>query len=187
MLNFLEELDTKLLLAINGSHCSFCDYLMFRASDKWIWVPFYFFLAFILLKRFKSELWKIILSAGVLILLSDQLSGLIKNYVMRYRPCHNLNLQPQIHLVNEYCGGMFGFVSSHAANSFALMAFIILLIKNKPAWLVSALIGWCLLVSYSRIYLAAHYPSDIAGGWIVGWVAAIIIFNLYKRFLIRKT
>jgi undecaprenyl-diphosphatase len=183
MVEWLENIDTQLLLLINGSHCTFCDFIFYWASDRIIWIPFYLFLAFVLYRRFGIEMWKILLSVTALIFLSDQISVLIKDIVMRYRPCHNLLLQSQIHLVNGKCGGQFGFVSSHAANSFALASFLILLASQKIKWLTVLLLSWCLLVSYSRVYLGTHYPSDIVGGWILGFALAALAFNFYKKLL----
>ena len=128
-----------------------------------------------------TGIWKLLLSVGVLILLSDQLSVLIKDTVMRYRPCHNLLLQSKIILLNNYCGGLYGFVSSHAANSSALAAFLILLPVKKIKGIALIMITYCILIAYSRMYHGAHYPSDIAGGWIVGLTLSLTIYFFYKK------
>ncbi|MFI5218431.1 MAG: phosphatase PAP2 family protein, partial [Bacteroidia bacterium] len=66
-MDWLKSIDAQLLLFINSHHCAFCDFIFYWASDRFIWIPFYLFLAFVLFKRFKSETWKILLSATVLI------------------------------------------------------------------------------------------------------------------------
>ena len=43
------------------------------------------------------------------------------------------------------------------------------------------MIAWAVLVSYSRIYVGVHYPGDIVMGAILGFLAAIITYQLYKR------
>jgi len=114
------------------------------------------------------------------IAISDQLaSHLIKNLVMRYRPTHNLILSPHIHIVDNYRGGLYGFVSSHAANTTALTAFIIMLMPEKRilAW---CLCFWVAVICYSRMYLGVHYPSDIAGGIIVGVFSAWVTNRLWR-------
>lgn len=186
MPEFLKEIDTKLFLLINNHHCNFCDIIFYWASYRFTWIPLYIFLAFLLYKNFRNEFWKILIAVAVLILLTDQLSVLIKNEVMRYRPCHNLILQSQIHLVNGECGGQFGFVSSHAANSSGLALFLIFLLRRKVKWLAFVLLIWCFIVSYSRIYLGAHYPLDVLGGWILGIFLASIIVYFYKKILLKE-
>src|SRR3569832_1461671 len=109
----LRSLDYSLFLFFNGLHNTFFDFIMWWASNKWIWIPFYAYLAWFLYRKYPKHVFSFLILAGVMIALSDQLSStIIKNAVARLRPCHNLSLTSQIHLVNGYCGGMFGFVSS---------------------------------------------------------------------------
>ena len=187
MAEFLKNIDSKLFQFINSHYCSSCDFIFYWASDRWIWIPFYIFLLYAVYKNSGKETFKIILSIAVLILLTDQVSVFVKDHVMRYRPCHNLILQSQIHLVNNYCGGQYGFVSSHAANSSGLALFLFFLFRKKINLLSVFIFSWCLLVSYSRIYLGQHYPTDVFGGWIVGFVSAWIIFYFYKKYFLTKT
>jgi len=91
------------------------------------------------------------------------------------RPSHEPDLQDKVHIVNDYRGGRYGFVSSHAANSFALAMLISLLVR-KRRW-VALFFLWAILVSYSRIYLGVHYPGDIFGGALVGIMCAYIVFK----------
>ena len=75
---------------------------------------------------FKFFGWKkalvIVLLGGVAVGLADLSSKyLFKEVFLRYRPSHNLLLKDKIHLVNNYRGGMYGFVSSHSANMFAIV------------------------------------------------------------------
>ena len=48
---------------------------------------------------------------------------LFKNVFQRLRPCHNPQIADWVHIVNNKCGGQFGFVSSHAANVFAFATY----------------------------------------------------------------
>jgi hypothetical protein len=84
--------------------------------------------------------------------LTDQISLMIKNSVDRLRPSHNPSLEGLIHLVNGQCGGIYGFVSSHASNTFNVAVLSLLLIKKR--WYTSiSILAWAASISYSRIYL----------------------------------
>lgn len=160
-------------------HSPFWDSVMMGISNRVIWIPLYIFLAYLIIRRFGKSSWLIILFAILAVAMSDQAaSHLVKNMVMRYRPSHNLILGPQLHIVNDYRGGMYGFASSHASNTFALATFILLLMPEKKL-LVSLLFVWAVVVCYSRMYLGVHYPSDIVGGAIIGIICAWVSYKLY--------
>ncbi|MCB0820770.1 MAG: phosphatase PAP2 family protein, partial [Bacteroidetes bacterium] len=129
---------------------------------------------------YKKQVAAILLGVILLITASDQVSVAIKNSVQRYRPCHNEVVNKQVHLVNNHCGGKFGFYSSHASNTLALSVFVYLLLPalRWKKWLFV----WPLLVGYSRIYLAAHYPADVATGWLAGAILAFAAFFTLRKF-----
>jgi undecaprenyl-diphosphatase len=87
--------------------------------------------------------------------------------------------------LNGGCGGIYGFISSHAANTFALAMFLGLLFKNKIKYFLPLIFLWAAIVSYSRIYNGVHYPADIAVGAIVGMGIGIVVFKIFE-FLDEK-
>lgn len=181
MLEALKNIDNAILLLINGHHSPFFDGFMMAMSNRFIWIPLYLILAYIVYRKFGNRGFLIIMLAGVAVGLSDQLaSHLIKNMVMRYRPSHNLILATKLHFVNDYRGGLYGFVSSHAANTFALALFLSLMMPEKRK-LILFLFCWVALVCYSRMYLGVHYPSDIAGGIIIGGFSAWLMYKIYFK------
>ena len=112
------------------------------------------------------------------IIIADQSSvQLFKNTFQRLRPCHNEAISNLVHIVNNKCGGLYGFVSSHATNTFAFAVFTSLFFSKKYISLL--LIFWALVVSYSRIYLGVHYPLDVIGGGILGLTIGILVFKIY--------
>lgn len=168
-------LDKNLFLAINGFHSSFWDGVMFGISAKFTWVPLYVAVLAVIIKNWKREsIWLVIALVGCIII-SDQIaSGLIKELVQRLRPSHAPELRNMVHLVNGYSGGQFGFVSSHAANTFGFAFLSSTLFKNRKY--TSVIFCWAVLVSYSRMYLGVHYPLDILGGALVGVLAALACY-----------
>ena len=182
MLEQLELLDKELFIFLNSIHSEWLDTIMWHISGKPQWIPFYLVLLYFTVKKFKKRVYIILPLIALLIFLSDQISvHFFKEVFERFRPCHNLELKEIVHLVNNKCGGKYGFVSSHATNTFAIGVFLSLLLKNRWALI---LIPWAALVSYSRVYLGVHYPSDILGGAILGsGIAMALYFSVYKTFL----
>jgi len=178
-LNWLEHLDRELFLLINQHYNHIFDVIMYWISNRFVWIPMYIVLLMISFKLFKDKIWLMILVVALMIVMSDQFSVLIKNYFQRYRPCHNLELQSMIHLVDG-CGGKFGFVSSHAANCFALATFLTLYLRKHLRWFPVFIFFWALLVGYSRVYTAVHYPGDVIGGGILGTGLGYFCFGLYS-------
>jgi undecaprenyl-diphosphatase len=185
MLENLKSIDTDLFLAINGAHSSFFDFLMFWASDKLIWIPLYVFFAFLLFRHYGKQAWILVLLAGVAIALSDlSCTYLFKNVFHRLRPCHEPSLEGIVHLVKGHCGGNYGFISSHASNSFALASFLSLLLGKKIRYFTFLIILWASLLCYSRVYLGVHYPGDvIVGGiWGAGIGSAMFVITSIPAF-----
>lgn len=176
----LATYDTQLFLFLNSLHNAFFDSFMITFSNMKVWIPFYVVVVYLLFKNEgKKALW-LVLFLVVGAVLSDQFSVLIKNLVERPRPTHNANISNFVHTVNNYKGGPFGFVSSHAANtiSFALLSSLII---RRKLYTISVFL-WVIVTGYSRIYLGVHYPLDIVGGYIAGTATALLTFLLLQEF-----
>ena len=182
-MNIIDSLklwDTNLFLFLNGLHSSFFDEFMYVFSEKLTWIPLYISVLYITIKFWKSKSLWVILALVLCIVISDQVSsGLIKDLVQRPRPSHAENLKGLVHLVYNYSGGRFGFVSSHAANAFGFALLSSLLFKNRIYTL--SIFCWAILTAYSRIYLGVHYPLDVLGGILVGTLDAILCFWTLRK------
>lgn len=181
MIEFLEYIDTQLFFLFNKNHTPFMDKVMTFSSGKLTWMPLYILLLFLIWKKKHEKMWLVVLSVAILITLSDQISvHLFKETFQRYRPCHNELIKDKVLLINGYCGGKYGFVSSHATNAFALTTFLSLFFRKK--WIAVSLYLWAGLVSYSRVYAGVHYPFDIVGGMVLGIFLAVLAYKFYMRY-----
>jgi undecaprenyl-diphosphatase len=193
MIDYIEAIDHSIVLAVNSWHNPFLDEFMWAVSGKLIWLPMYIVLIMMYWNKFNTRMTLFfVLAALVVVGLSDLISSqLIKEYVMRYRPSHNAVLSEQLHFYqlrpdDYYKGGMFGFVSSHAANFFGLCTFVSLVLKKQYQRISFVLISIALLVSFSRIYLGVHYLTDILGGAALGILVAVIVYRFFYIAIIRK-
>jgi undecaprenyl-diphosphatase len=173
----LERFDQHLFLLINSSNSPFWDQVMYALSGRLIWVPLYLSILIFLGFKYKRKFLVILIFIILAATLSDQISVLIKNLTQRLRPCHEPVLAGLVHLVNNECGGMFSFVSSHATNSFDVAFLSLSFIRKR--WFTISIILWATVIGYSRIYLGVHYPGDVLCGSIVG---AFIGWSMYKCY-----
>lgn len=119
-----------------------------------------------------------------LVVLTDQVSSsLLKKWVMRPRPCHVVDGVPVVDGIRLLvgCGGGYSFPSSHAVNNFSAAT---LLAYHFPRWR-SYCFGWAAVVAFSRISVGVHYPSDVAGGALLG-LSAAWIFILAWRMVVSR-
>lgn len=180
MLEKIKQWDTEAFLFLNRLHTPVMDIAMYWITDRFFWFPFYALIIYFLIKKFKWQgLWMVITIVVTVIIADKVASGLFKPYFARYRPCHEGAIQQLVHVVNG-CGGQYGFVSSHSANTFAFAMLMWLLLKETVSY-IYYLFFWALLVSYSRIYVGVHYPLDLLGGALIGIICAWIMYALYKR------
>jgi len=194
MLEYLIKKDIDIFLILNGFHNDIFDFIMWWISNTIIWIPLYILIIYLIVKKHKQKGIIFIVLAGLLILLSDQGSlHLFKNVFHRLRPCHNPELEGLVHIVWGKCGGSYGFVSSHAANMFAVATYVFLILRKHYRYFTIGLLFWAALVSYSRIYLGVHYPADVFFGALLGvvcgtitWHIACFIQKKYNNFAMTK-
>ncbi|MDR1338530.1 MAG: phosphatase PAP2 family protein, partial [Prevotellaceae bacterium] len=136
----------------------------------------------------KKRMQSIAILAGLALsfALADQLSvHLFKNVFERLRPCHVEELKNVIHLL-ENCGGRYGFISNHAANSFCFAMFTSLFFRNRYCSFM--IFFWAACVSYSRIYVGKHFPLDVVCGAAFGILCqqtGLLLCNAAKSIINR--
>jgi undecaprenyl-diphosphatase len=174
----LQHLDQQLFLFLNSHNSPFWDSVMYAISGRVIWAPLYLAILLYLVFTYKRKFLIIIPFIIIAVTLADQVSvQLFKDIFMRLRPCHEPSLAGMVHLVKGECGGLYGFVSSHASNSFNVALLSLMFIKKR--WYTICIVLWASVIGYSRIYLGVHYPGDVICGAMVG---AFIGWGLYKLY-----
>ena len=178
MLDYLNTIDQQALIAINSWHAPYFDQLMWCITSKLSWALI-LVAVLVALRHDRRQALLVIATLVLTILISDQISsGLIKHTVERLRPSHNPDLASSLHLVNGYTGGLYGFTSSHAANSFSVAMVLSLMFASRRVTV--ALMSWAMLQCYSRMYLGVHYPGDIIGGTLVGLLVGWLVYRLWQ-------
>jgi len=167
-MDWLIDLDKQLFLFLNSLRADWLDPVMFTISAKHTWFPLYIITIFAIYYK-QNWKWASLAVIGIIltIVAADQGSvHLFKEVFCRLRPTHDPEISDFTNIVNNYRGGSYSFVSSHAANTFAFASFTLLYFKKR--WYTKAIIAWAAIVSYSRIYLGVHFPADILGGALLG-------------------
>jgi undecaprenyl-diphosphatase len=182
MLELLNQWDTNIFLALNGLNHPLLDPVMIFISDSKIPIItlLVLFIVFGYLKL-KKHIFIAIICAMVGIGISDSVSSRVfKPGFKRLRPCKVEVLKDKVHLAGKKCwGGKYGFFSSHASNTFTMALFFWLLFRRFNRGFV-LLFPYAILVSYSRIYLAKHYPGDLFAGAIFGLLCGFLMYKLYQ-------
>lgn len=179
--------DKALLLFINGLHTPALDVVMWVLSDRWVWIPLYMLLAWLLIRRVGpvAGITALVLVAGLILATDQTCATLIRPAIARLRPTNPDNpLSAAMTIVNDYRGGSYSFPSCHAANTMALAVFLSLVYRHR--FMTLSIIAWSIIVSYSRIYLGVHYPSDIFAGFLVGSFFAFVFYYIYRYVCSRS-
>ena len=151
------------------------------AGDGLMWIPVLLVTIFILKRK---DCIPLLVSAFILSTLFIQ--G-IKNFVLpaEPRPIKAILETSLIHTVQGVEVHTIGsFPSGHTATAFSIYLLFCLLI-NKRWWLIAGFI-YAGMVGYSRIYLAQHFPTDIAGGIITAVISVWLSLKIQEYWWRKK-
>jgi len=180
MLNKLLQWDQDLFLLLNGAGTETFDSFWIFVSTTKSALPLFLFIIFLLIKKHGKSFWQGLVLILIVVSLADLTSvHAFKNVFMRLRPSHEPLIVDQIRLLVSK-GGLYGFVSSHSANFFAIAAIVSTLFSERK-YLPYTLYFWATLVAYSRVYVGKHYPLDIIGGAVLGILIAKILWCLILK------
>jgi undecaprenyl-diphosphatase len=182
MIESLDQIDRAIFLGINSFHLEWLNPLMKIFSGQIIWFPLIAFLIYKARPLYPQKKIFIFLAFILLVIIASDVTSsyLIKNFANRLRPCRIPELKELIYQFGQKCGGKYGFVSSHAANTMGLITFTFFTLglnlkKFWWFWTLPVLVGW------SRIYLGVHYPGDIIGGFSVGFIWGYVFYLIIKN------
>mgnify|MGYP006116766403 CR=1 FL=1 len=185
MIDHIIDIDKRLFIFLNNLGSEKWDFLWLFFSNNIVMFSFITFIIVVHCYEFEIKKWgTLILFFVICVGLTDFLHvQLFKNLFMRLRPCHEDGVCEYIRYLEEVdCGGYYGFISGHASNSAAMVTFLLLAFTNIRKFFRYILVFWVLLVSYSRIYLAKHYPFDVVFGILFGCLMGLVIFKTYNVY-----
>jgi len=187
MLDRIKQIDTELLIFLNNLGNKSWDPLWVSITDKFTFLPLFILIIFFLFKKNGTKgLLVILLFISALILFTDQLTNVVKDFTQRLRPCRLDELQGLLRDIDIRCG-KYGFFSAHAANSISVTIFIINCVNESVKKILKpVLILWVIIFSYSRIYLGVHYPLDTIFGLSFGIFSGFLFRYLYNYFISVK-
>ena len=173
---------------LNFDGAPWLDVVMTKISGIAIWVPLYLLIIYMVWRHYS---WRGVLAfavaIGVAIGLADIVSGIFKHqgiladlipsFPARPRPMHTAE-GLEFFTNGYYTGNKFGTVSGHSATIWAIALLSAIVLKRK--WFTALMMVVALLVCYSRIYLACHFPQDILLGAGVGVISALCGVGLFQ-------
>ena len=186
----LVQADKAATLSVNSLHAPWSDAVWIFFSDKWVWTVLYALVLYFLFRRLGWKKALVALAAIILtIVCCDQGANLFKNWICRLRPSHDAwMLSHGLHLPGD-AGGLYGFFSAHASNSFGFAASSLGIFRSDErhsykayGW---AIFVWACLVSLSRVFMGRHFFGDILVGAAVGMQAGWLFALLYRRIADR--
>lgn len=173
MLTFWQQIqpfDTWLLTHINQDwSADFLDKVLPFMRETLFWIPLYLFLILFVSFNFKSRGVWWILGIALTAILADLISSqLIKQNVMRVRPCQDASVAQHIRFFINYCPRSSSFTSSHSCSHFAQAMFFYLTLRSVWGKWAGLFFAWAFVIAYTQVYVGVHYPFDVFCGGLLG-------------------
>jgi membrane-associated phospholipid phosphatase len=161
-------------LDLGGFADLFFEYLTYL-GDGLIWIP----IALLFIWKQKQHLVLLISTISVSTILAQG----IKNYVFTAEPRPTTLITDRL-LIHTVSGvelhGFYSFPSGHTTTATCIFLLACLLIPKK--WIILVGFIYALLVGYSRVYLAQHFPLDVGGGFLVGSLSVWLSVYLQNSY-----
>ena len=177
LLEHINDFDRWAVMALNQHYTPFMDRLMWEVSTLYLWIPLYLTVALLLYLSYRRRAFRIFVIFVAIIMCVNILGDeILKPLIGRPRPAYVSDMASKLHLVTKpnghrYFGAHDSHPSGHAATTFAFIMlslyYLWTTLRRRHFFLMFG-IAYVLLVSFSRIYLCVHYPTDILGGYLLG-------------------
>lgn len=184
--------DWGLFEFLNFDGPAWLDSTMTKVSGMMVWIPLYVLIIYLVWRRYS---WRgiiaFLVALGAAILIADLAAGIFKHqgplkdlwasFPARLRPMHT----PEgIDFATNgyYTKNLYGTVSGHTSTIVAIALLSSVVVRRE--WFTALMVCVTLLICYSRIYLACHFPQDILLGATVGIVAGLIGVVLFRYGLL---
>ncbi len=170
IMNQLLTFDKYFFKVINNYWSNtFFDWLMPWLRNSEMWYPLYLFLILFIVINYKKTGWIWLLFAlGTVILCDFVSSKIIKENIIRLRPCNEPDIASWVHVLVGYSPQSSSFTSSHATNHFGMAMFFYLTLKQRfDKWTI-LFFFWAFSISFAQVYVGVHYPIDIICGGLIG-------------------
>ncbi|MGB8194763.1 MAG: phosphatase PAP2 family protein [Chitinophagaceae bacterium] len=178
----LQQWDRHLLTLINKDGSSpVLDVVLPFLRESQFWVPFYLFMILFMTINFKTKGWWWVLAFVLTAALTDIISShIIKENILRMRPCRDQLIMSDIIFRVTYCPKSSSFTSSHATSHFALGMFIWQTLKRLSKWW-GMIFLWAFAICYTQVYVGVHYPLDVICGGLLGCGIGAFMAYMYAR------
>lgn len=182
-MNTWYDIDLALLHFFNNSSTLCLDEIVLILTSGYTWIPLYLALIYMVVRtaKTKREISFVLLGAALCILLSDGMAdGIVKPLVGRLRPINDPTVRYTLHFVDGIRASGYSFFSAHASNTMSIALYCSLVFRNR--WVTALMFAWSILNCWTRLYLGAHYPSDILVGILWGLIAGSCAYYFYKHY-----
>lgn len=179
----IQPFDTWLITHINQDWGSpTLDTVLPFMRETLFWIPLYLFLILYTIMNFgmRGVWWVlgVILTAALADIISSQI---IKQIVMRTRPCQDPSVAPLLRFFINYCPRSSSFTSSHACSHFAQAMYFYLTLRSIWGKAAAAFFGWAFVIAYTQVYVGVHYPVDVLCGSLIGCGIGLFTGKLFNN------
>lgn len=175
--------DKQLFKIVNDQWSNvFFDWLMPWLRNSEMWYPLYLFLILLVAINYKKTgLWWVVFAAGTILLCDFVSSGIIKNNIIRLRPCNDPDIVSWVHVLVGYRPQSSSFTSSHAANHFGMAMFFYLTLKARFKNWPALFFFWAFSICFAQVYVGVHYPLDTICGGLIGILIGYLSGRSFNR------